>query len=87
MTERRNSRRGRTYFEGRIVFNNRWSTTDCRVRDCTERGAKLEYDGLAISPEQVDLMVFGKGESRQARIVWRDKTQAGVEFVEAGLEP
>lgn len=86
MIERRQNPRGRTYFVGRIVFNDRWSTTDCRVRNCSARGARLQFDGLAISPEDVDLMVAGKGESRAARIVWRDKNEAGIEFTASPLE-
>jgi hypothetical protein len=81
MQERRKVHRGRTYLAGRIAFNNRCSTLDCLVRNLSQDGAKIIFaDGVAV-PTEFDVMIPRKGESRRARVIWRDATQAGVLFV------
>ena len=86
MQERRKLNRGRTYLGGRIVFNNRSSTLDCLVRNLSQDGAKIVFaDGVAV-PAEFDVMIHKRDESRRARVIWRDATQAGVVFLHATLD-
>src|ERR1700722_11399945 len=41
MEERRKAPRDRTFFNGQIAFNNKNSTADCFVRNCSSEGAKI----------------------------------------------
>jgi hypothetical protein len=40
----------------------------------------------ATVPSEFDVTIHRKGESRRARIVWRDETQAGILFLHADDE-
>ena len=87
MIDRRASVRNRTFWMGSIVFNQRCSTMNCRIVNRGESGARLELDGLAIFPEEIDLMATRLGDSRLTRVVWRDKNKVGVEFVTSPPAP
>ena len=82
MQERRRAERPRQFLGGRILFNERCSTFDCLVRDMTVHGARLHLPSTTGMPGAFELTVAAKQESHPARVVWRNDTQAGVEFVE-----
>jgi hypothetical protein len=84
MRERRAFIRGRTYLGGRLAFNNQYCTIDCLVRNMSQNGAKLVFEGTALLPGEFDLMLPQKSETRRARIVWRQQDEAGVSFPQAG---
>ena len=81
MEERRSGRRDRTFLEGRIAFNNRNSTADCFVRNCSLEGAKIAVAETLPLPREFDFLIPAKRQSRQARLVWRRGGQAGVRFM------
>jgi hypothetical protein len=81
LEERRKHQRGRTYLNGAIAFNKRWSTLDCLVRNLSRDGAKIIFADAAAAPAEFDIMIRRNGESRRARIVWRQESQAGILFV------
>lgn len=84
--ERRKTQRGRTYLGGRIVFNARASTIDCLVRNISSEGAKISFaEGVAI-PGEFEVTIHRKAETRRARIVWRNETQAGIVFLRSASE-
>jgi hypothetical protein len=78
--ERRAVARARTYLGGQVAFNVRFSTMDCLVRNLSAAGAKLDFNGAAIIPDEVDLTIAKRDETLRARIVWRRGDEAGVVF-------
>jgi hypothetical protein len=86
MEERRKVHRGRTYLAGRIAFNYRSSSLDCLVRSLSQDGATIVFSEAVGVPAEFDVMIPRKGESRRARVVWRDATQAGVLFLPAAAD-
>ncbi len=84
MQERRSFHRGRTYLSGQIIFNNRFSTLDCLVRNMSQIGAKLIISSTLMVPGEFDLHVPKKGNSRRARLIWRSDTEMGVALVHGG---
>jgi hypothetical protein len=86
MRERREFQRGRTYLGGRLAFNNQYCTIDCLVRNMSRNGAKLVFEGSVLLPGEFELMLPQKGESRRARIVWRQQGEAGIAFLQPGGE-
>jgi hypothetical protein len=82
MRERREYQRGRTYLGGRLAFNNQYCTIDCLVRNMSQNGAKLAFEGTVLLPGEFDLMLPQKGESRRARVVWRQQDEAGITFLQ-----
>jgi hypothetical protein len=81
MQDRRKSHRDRTYLGGLIAFDYRGSALECLVRNLSEDGAKVVFSEAAAVPAEFDLMIHRKGESRRAHLVWRDQTQAGIQFL------
>ena len=83
MHDRRQLFRNRVYYGGLLAFNARNSTLTCIVRNFSTHGAKIEFEGSAILPDELDFTVERRGFSCLARLVWRDRNQAGLEFCEA----
>lgn len=86
MQDRRAFQRTRTYLGAQVVFNNRFSTVDCLVRNLSGDGAKLIFFGTALIPKTIDVLIRNDGECRRAKIVWRTESAAGVQFAQAGRE-
>jgi hypothetical protein len=80
MVERRQLPRSRVYYGGIVAFNARSSTLACLVRNFSKRGARIEFEGSALVPDEVDLDIERKGLSCLARLVWRDRHAAGLLF-------
>ncbi len=84
MTERRRMPRGRTYLGTQIAFNRRSSTLDCLMRNRSEAGGRIVFSGPTPLPGEFDLTIHREGLSRRARVVWRQESAAGVEFLPTG---
>lgn len=84
MAERREYQRGRTYLRGQAAFGQRYCAVDCLVRSLSQNGAGLMFSDNALIPDEFDLVIPHKGDSRRARIVWRSRVTAGVKFLEYG---
>ncbi|MGA7032306.1 MAG: PilZ domain-containing protein, partial [Pseudolabrys sp.] len=69
MSERGKSDRARTFLGGMIAFNKRNSTMDCRVRDFSATGARVQLTN--------DLTIARKERSFRASMVWRSVNEAG----------
>ena len=80
MFERRQQPRNRVYYGGMVAFNDRNSTIACVVRNFNMFGAKIEFEGAALVPDEVDFEIERKGISCLARMVWRDRDAAGLVF-------
>lgn len=87
MLDRRKEHRGRTYLGGQAVFNNRWSTIDCLVRNMSESGARLEFPGSVFLPEEFELVIRQRGNSRRVRIAWREAKSLGISFLDPDFGP
>lgn len=78
-SENRHTPRRTTLKGGRIVFNAGRSTIDCKVRNLSSKGAKLQVSSVVGVPDTFDLLL--EGTSRQpCRVVWRTLKELGVEF-------
>jgi len=53
---------------------------ECLVRNMSRQGARLVFGGPTEIPAEFEIMIRKRGESRRARIVWRQETEAGVTF-------
>jgi hypothetical protein len=78
-TEHRHAERRTTLKGARIVFNGGRSTIDCRVRNLSRTGAKLQVTSVVGIPDTFDLLL--EGHARQpCRVAWRSLKELGVEF-------
>ena len=84
MTNKRVSPRNRTLLAAKVVFNNRSSVLDAKVRNLSATGAKLELDNPFAVPDQFELEIPTREAHFFAEVRWRDAKTVGVEFVNHG---
>ena len=80
MQERRSEPRQRALKTGRIVFNNRFSTMDCSVRNLSAHGAMLQVPGLQGIPDTFVLELDAGAVKRICKVKWRKEREIGVAF-------
>lgn len=83
MLERRQQPRNRVYYGGLVAFNARNSTLACVVRNFSMFGAKIEFEGAALVPDRVEFEIGRKSLSCLARVIWRNRGEAGLVFADA----
>ena len=71
----------RTVLKGaKIVFNERQSTLNCRVRDMTAGGARLDLSTQQLLPHEFELQVSGS-LTRRCGLRWAHGNFVGVRFL------
>jgi PilZ domain len=83
MQDRRRMVRNRVYYGGRLAFNARSSTVSCIVRDYTDLGAKVEFEGAVLLPFSLEFAIERRGLECPARVAWCDRNAAGLAFADA----
>ena len=86
MAEARRDERVRAFLRARICFNNNASTIDCTVKNISASGAKIEMSSAVSVPSEFDLDVPQKGRIYRARLMWRDASSLGVQFVDRSAD-
>jgi len=80
MQEQRNHPRRRILKAGRIIFNDRFSVIDCRVRNLSDGGACLEVASSIGIPDDFDLNIEVDHLGRHCHVAWRSERRIGVAF-------
>ena len=86
MVEARRAERVRSFLRARIMFNHNNSTIDCVVKNLSTTGAKLEVASTISIPSEFDLDIPQKGRVFRVRMMWRDATSLGVQFIAGTAE-
>jgi hypothetical protein len=81
---RRASTRRRALKEGKVVLSD-WTVIDCRVRDLSDKGARLEFDGAIDLPDQFRLLVTSSNLLTPAERRWQRGLSAGIRFTGPGV--
>ncbi|WP_420408805.1 PilZ domain-containing protein [Hoeflea sp.] len=63
------------------AFNKEFSAIPCKLRDLSETGAKLEFEGGWFVPEEFTLHVDIDGYKVECRRLWHKGRFCGVEFI------
>jgi hypothetical protein len=82
MQDRRRMVRNRVYYGGLLAFNARRSTFACIVRNFSDFGAKIEFEGSPLLPDYLDFTIQRRDLACRARLVWRGQQQAGLVFAD-----
>jgi hypothetical protein len=85
-SERRVAQRMRTLKRAKVLFNNRFSTFDCIVRNISATGALLTIDEAAHLPKVFDIIIGEEKAERPARLVYRRGMLAGIRFLDVVSE-
>ena len=81
-SERRIAPRTRTLKRAKILFNNRFSTFDCIVRNLSATGALLTIDPAAPLPKVFEVRIGDDDMLRPAKLVYRRELFAGIHFLD-----
>ena len=76
---RRTATRRRTLKEGKVVLSD-WTVISCRIRDMSETGARLEFDGLTELPKEFRILVASSNQLVPVELAWQRGLAAGVHF-------
>jgi len=85
MSERRASKRQKSFLRGVVYFDNGRGSMDCLVRDFSDDGARIILSESVIVPDAVKLHIPQRAQTRDARIQWRRGDEIGIAF--AGAKP
>ena len=77
--EHRTSVRRRTLKEGKVILSDS-TVMDCRIRDLSEGGARLEFGGLTNLPKEFRLLIVSSNTVVPAAIAWQRGQNVGVFF-------
>jgi len=79
----------KTFLRAQIVYNNGLTTIDCLVKSISSAGAKVAISDSLSVPAEFDLCIPQKNKTYRSRMLWRDTTTIGVEFIltETQAEP
>lgn len=78
---KRQAERTQVQLRGQLRFSGCRPDVDCTVTDVSRSGARLTLAEDSELPEEFDLFVFSRNETRWARLRWREKRAVGVEFL------
>lgn len=65
---------------GKIIVNPPSGTLDVKIRELSEKGAKLEILAATPLPERFALIVVADGTVTPAEVMWRKGSLIGVRF-------
>lgn len=80
--EHRSATRVRTVLKAEIRYNDGLMRTSCLVRDLSETGARLELSGEMALPEQFDLYIEKKRQTRRVTVKRQHGRELGVAFID-----
>lgn len=83
MHDRRSERRNKMLKDGKILLND-YVTVDCRVRDISPGGARLEFDGPVCLPAAFRLRIVSAELTIPATVAWQRRLEAGIHFTGVG---
>jgi len=83
MSERRGSRRRKSFLRGFVYVSRRRGALSCLIRDFSEKGARIIFSDTVALPDIVDLYVPQKNQTLRARLKWRRNDEIGLAFVES----
>jgi hypothetical protein len=80
MTERRRSRRQKSFLRGFVYFDKRRGVMGCVIRDLCEEGARIIFSEAVTIPDVVNLHIPQRDRTLRARVHWRRGDQIGLAF-------
>ncbi len=82
MSERRNSRRSKSFLRGFVYVSHKRGALACLVRDLSEKGARIIFSDQVTLGDVVDLYIPQREQTLRARVQWRKNDEIGLGFTE-----
>jgi hypothetical protein len=80
MSERRGSRRQKSFLRGFVYFDKRRGVMSCLVRDFSDEGARIIFSGTVTIPDVVNLHIPQRDKTLRAHVQWRRGDEIGLAF-------
>jgi hypothetical protein len=87
MSERRNTRRQKSFLRGFVYFDKRRGVMTCLVRDLSADGARVIFSSAVTIPDVVNLHIPQREKTVRARVQWRRGDEIGFAFAEEETVP
>src|SRR5580692_7126762 len=87
MSERRNSRRSKSFLRGFVYVSRKRGALACLVRDLSDKGARIIFSDQVTLPDMVDLYIPQREQTLRAKVSWRKNDEIGLAFIEAEQAP
>ncbi len=83
MSERRNSRRSKSFLRGLVYVSRKRGALACLIRDMSDKGARIIFSDTVTLPDIVDLHIPQREQTLRARVQWRRNDEIGLGFIDA----
>jgi len=87
MSERRNSRRSKSFLRGFVYVSRKRGALACLVRDLSDKGARIIFSDTVTLPNEVDLYIPQREQTLRARVSWRKSDEIGLAFAAVERAP
>ena len=84
MSERRSSRRTKSFLRGFVYVSREQGALSCLIRDLSDKGARIIFSDSVTLPHMFDLYIPQRDQTLRAKVRWRHKDEIGLAFVTAG---
>jgi len=79
MSKERVSERRKAVKEGKVILS-KWTVINCLIRDLSDTGARLKFDGPTQLPPEFRLRISTTGAEAPVELAWQRGLEAGVRF-------
>lgn len=80
MSERRGSRRSKSFLRGFVYVSRKRGALACLIRDLSEKGARIVFSDTVTLPDVVELYIPQRDQTLRARVHWRKNDEIGLAF-------
>jgi uncharacterized small protein (DUF1192 family) len=83
MSERRSSKRSKSFLRGFVYVSRKQGALSCLIRDLSEKGARIIFSDTVTLPDVFDLYIPQRDQTLRAKVRWRHGDEIGLAFVGA----
>jgi uncharacterized small protein (DUF1192 family) len=87
MSERRVSRRSKSFLRGFVYVSRKRGALACLIRDLSEKGARIIFSDTVTLPDVVELYIPQRDQTLRARVHWRKNDEIGLAFFSSDQAP
>jgi len=83
MSERRGSRRHKSFLRGVVHFDKQRGGMACLIRDLSDNGARIILSRTVTIPNVISIEIPQRGQTMVATVKWRHADEIGLAFNES----
>ena len=83
MSERRSSRRPKSFLRGFVYVSREQGALSCLIRDLSDKGARIIFSDTVTLPHMFDLYIPQRDQTLRAKVRWRHGDEVGLAFANA----